>query len=108
MEAAESVGRDPAGMSFSLMTGCLVGADAGELRERARRLAAWRGDPDADPTEFLASLPASWVVGTVDHVVEGLRELRAAGVDRVMLQDLLFEDLDMVDLIGREVIPALA
>ena len=108
MEAAESVGRDPAGMSFSLMTGCLVGADAGELRERARRLAAWRGDPDADPDEFLASLPASWVVGTVDHVVEGLRELRAAGVDRVMLQDLLFEDLDMVDLIGREVIPALA
>jgi alkanesulfonate monooxygenase SsuD/methylene tetrahydromethanopterin reductase-like flavin-dependent oxidoreductase (luciferase family) len=89
------------------MTGCLVGADEAELHERARRLAAWQGDPDARPDEFLAALPASWLVGTVDQVVEGLRELRAAGVDRVMLQDLLFEDLEMVDLIGSEVIPAL-
>jgi hypothetical protein len=40
--------------------------------------------------------------------VEDLLELSAAGVDRVMLQDLLFDDLEMIDLIGREVIPALA
>jgi alkanesulfonate monooxygenase SsuD/methylene tetrahydromethanopterin reductase-like flavin-dependent oxidoreductase (luciferase family) len=107
-QAAERLGRDPAEIGFSLMTGCLVGADAGELRERARALAAWQGDPDADPDQFLASLPDSWVAGTVDRAVEDLRELRAAGVERVMLQDLLFEDLEMVDLIGSEIIPSLA
>jgi alkanesulfonate monooxygenase SsuD/methylene tetrahydromethanopterin reductase-like flavin-dependent oxidoreductase (luciferase family) len=107
-QASERAGRDPSEMRFSLMTGCLIGTDADEVRERARRLAAWRGDADADPDEFLASLQDSWVAGTVDQAVEGLRTFHAAGVDRVLLQDLLFEDLDMIDLIGREVIPALA
>jgi alkanesulfonate monooxygenase SsuD/methylene tetrahydromethanopterin reductase-like flavin-dependent oxidoreductase (luciferase family) len=106
--AAERAGRDPAGIGFSLMTGCLIGADPAELSERARALAAGRGDPDADPNDFLASLPDSWVTGTVDQAVEALRALQAAGVDRVMLQDLLFRDLDMIELIGRDVIPALA
>jgi alkanesulfonate monooxygenase SsuD/methylene tetrahydromethanopterin reductase-like flavin-dependent oxidoreductase (luciferase family) len=107
-EAAEGAGRDPAGLSFSLMTGCLIGDDAAELRKRASRLAAWRGDPEANPDEVLAGLPDAWVVGTASEAVEALLELSAAGVDRVMLQDLLFDDLEMIDLIGREVIPALA
>jgi len=47
------------------------------------------------------------VVGDVGQVTEQLRELHAAGVDRVMLQDLLFRDIEMIDLIAREVIPAL-
>lgn len=106
-EAAERAGRDPADLSFSLMAGCLVGADPGELRERARRLAAWRGEPDADPDEVLAALPDTWVVGTVPEVVERLGELAAVGVERVMLQDLLYEDIEMIDLIAGEVIPAL-
>jgi alkanesulfonate monooxygenase SsuD/methylene tetrahydromethanopterin reductase-like flavin-dependent oxidoreductase (luciferase family) len=107
-EAAERIGRDPAQLAFSLMTGCIVGSDAAEVRERARRLAEWREGPGADPDEFLAAVPDSWVAGEVDQVIEQLRGLNAAGVDRVMLQDLLFQDIEMIDLIGREVIPALA
>jgi alkanesulfonate monooxygenase SsuD/methylene tetrahydromethanopterin reductase-like flavin-dependent oxidoreductase (luciferase family) len=106
-EAAEKIGRDPAALAFSLMTGCIVGSDAGEVRERARRLAEWREGPGANPDEFLAVVPESWVVGDVGQVTDQLRELHAAGVDRVMLQDLLFKDIEMIDLIGREVIPAL-
>jgi len=37
-----------------------------------------------------------------------LRELEDAGVDRVMLQHLAVDDLDMVELLGRGVLPALA
>jgi F420-dependent oxidoreductase-like protein len=106
-EAAEGIGRDPADLAFSLMTGCIVGSDGGQVRERARRLAERRDGPGVDPDEFLDAVPESWVVGDVGQVTEQLRELHAAGVDRVMLQDLLFRDIEMIDLIGREVIPAL-
>jgi F420-dependent oxidoreductase-like protein len=106
-EAAERIGRDPAELAFSLMTGCIVGSDAAEVRERARRLAESREGPGANPDEFLAAVPESWVAGDVGQVTEQLRQLHAAGVDRVMLQDLLFKDIEMIDLIAREVIPAL-
>ena len=107
--ACESVGRDPATMRFSLMTGCLVGADAGELRERGRRLLARRGEEDGDPDALVARYRERGVAGTPDEVVERLRELRDAGrVDRVMLQHLQHDDLEMVALIGREVAPKLA
>jgi alkanesulfonate monooxygenase SsuD/methylene tetrahydromethanopterin reductase-like flavin-dependent oxidoreductase (luciferase family) len=107
-EAAERIGRDPAELRFSLMAGCLVGADRDDLRDRARRLAAWRGDPDTDPDEVIAALPDDWVAGTVPEVIERLGELSAAGVERVMLQDLLYEDIEMIELIAAEVIPVLA
>lgn len=106
--AAERIGRDPGELGFSLMTGCIVGADAAEVRERARRLAERREGPGADPDEFLAALPETWVVGDPAQVAEKLGALRAAGVGRVMLQDLLFDDIEMIELIGREVIPAVA
>jgi alkanesulfonate monooxygenase SsuD/methylene tetrahydromethanopterin reductase-like flavin-dependent oxidoreductase (luciferase family) len=107
--ACESVGRDPATMRFSLMTGCLIGADAGELRERGRRLLARRGEKDGDPDALVARYRERGVAGTPDEVVERLRELRDAGrVDRVMLQHLQHDDLEIVALIGGEVAPKLA
>jgi alkanesulfonate monooxygenase SsuD/methylene tetrahydromethanopterin reductase-like flavin-dependent oxidoreductase (luciferase family) len=45
------------------------------------------------------------VVGTVDQVVERLLELQDAGLDRVMLQHLRHDDLETIELIGRELIP---
>jgi hypothetical protein len=41
-------------------------------------------------------------------VIAQLRELEDAGVDRVMLQHLDHEDLDVVELLGRDVAPAVA
>jgi F420-dependent oxidoreductase-like protein len=103
--ACEELGRPP--LRFSLMTGILVGADRAELLDRAARLARWRG-VDAEPDEYLASLPESWVVGMPGEVVAQLRELEAAGVERVMLQHLLHTDLEALELLGREVLPAVA
>jgi alkanesulfonate monooxygenase SsuD/methylene tetrahydromethanopterin reductase-like flavin-dependent oxidoreductase (luciferase family) len=108
-EACERVGRDPATMRLSLMTGCLVGADEDELRERGRRLLARRGEDGGDPDALVARYRERGVAGTPDEVVERLRELQQAGrVDRVMLQHLQHDDLDMVALIGREVTPKVA
>ncbi|MFN2555360.1 MAG: TIGR03560 family F420-dependent LLM class oxidoreductase [Nitriliruptorales bacterium] len=103
----DDVGRNPATMRFSLMTGCLIGVDRGELNERARRLLARRGET-GDPEAFLRQHADTWVIGTVGEAVERLQELAAAGVERVMLQQLLHDDLEMVALIGREVAPRLS
>ena len=107
--ACERVGRDPATMRFSLMTGCLVAPDASELRERARRLLVRRGDEGGDPDALVKRYRERGVAGTPEQVVGRLRQLEDAGrVERVMLQHLQHDDLDMVALIGREVAPRLA
>lgn len=106
-DACEREGRDPATLPLSLLTGWLVGADRGELLSRAERLTRSRGG-GGDGEAYLRELPASWITGTDDEAIERLRQLEAAGVERVMLQNLLHEDLDVVALIGRRVAPALA
>jgi F420-dependent oxidoreductase-like protein len=104
--ACADVGRSP--IPLSLMTGFLCGLDEGELREKAAALAFAQGDPERDVDAWLASPPAAWIVGTVDEVAAQLAALRDAGVARVMLQHLLHTDLETVELIGRQLAPALA
>jgi alkanesulfonate monooxygenase SsuD/methylene tetrahydromethanopterin reductase-like flavin-dependent oxidoreductase (luciferase family) len=82
--ACEAAGRDP--LPFSMMITCVIGADDGEVRDRARRL----GDA-ADGA----------LAGTVEQIAERLREYEEVGVERVMLQHLLHRDLDAVELMGR-------
>jgi alkanesulfonate monooxygenase SsuD/methylene tetrahydromethanopterin reductase-like flavin-dependent oxidoreductase (luciferase family) len=48
------------------------------------------------------------ITGTVDEVVARIREYAEAGVERVYLQHLVHTDLEMVELIGNEVVPAVA
>ncbi len=101
-QAWADAGRDPESFRFSAMVSVLVGADEAELRERAARLAEWQG---REPAEVLHSIRATGVVGTIDEAAERLRELEAAGAQRVMLQHLLHDDVEAVELIGRELIP---
>jgi len=99
--ACEAVGRAP--IPFSVMTTTLIGADAADLRRRASALAQWSGatvDPDA--------LDETWIAGTLDDVVAKLKAYEQAGVSRVFLQHLVHRDLETVELIGRELAPAVA
>jgi len=82
--ACEAAGRDPDTITFSLMHGLALGADAAQADDRARRLGGAEG----------------WVRGTPEQVVERLREYEAVGVERVMLQQLLHDDLEHVSLLG--------
>lgn len=61
----------------------LIGADRDDLHER-----------DA------------WIAGTVEEAVVQLRALAEAGVERVMLQHLLHDDLELIALLGEQVAPA--
>ncbi len=102
----EALGRDPATLPMSLMTGTVVGADRAELLERLRRIMALEG-AEGDPSAFLVGVrEEGWLAGTVDEVLEKLAALAAAGVRRVMLQHLLHDDLDAIEQLGREVLPA--
>ncbi len=96
-EAWEREGRDPSTLRFSLMTPAVVGADRDDVRRRLR--AQGEDDPDA----YVRDRPAA-LFGTVDEVVARLGELEAAGVDRVMLQHLAHDDLEMVELVGSEIV----
>jgi F420-dependent oxidoreductase-like protein len=102
--AWERAGRDPDTLRFSLMTPCLLGADRQDLRGRVSRFLEMSGDHQ-DPDRWLAGAASLWVAGTPDQAVVRLQELEGAGVQRVMLQHLVHDDLEMVALIGREVIP---
>jgi F420-dependent oxidoreductase-like protein len=86
-------------LPLSIMTGVLVGADGREYESRVKALAEWNGQP---------GISDAWITGDVDAAIEQLKELADAGVERAMLQNLLHRDLDHVELIGREIIPAVA
>lgn len=105
-EACERTGRDPADLRLSLMHGFVTGTTASEVRDHARRLGARLHD-GLDGDERLEQLSSTWLVGTIDELAEQLAEYAAAGVERVMLQHHVFDDLDIVRLIGRELIPRL-
>jgi F420-dependent oxidoreductase-like protein len=101
-EACERAGREV--IPFSIMTGVVVGADRAELEARVRRLCAKQG---SDPQAFLERPPAGWVVGTREEAVAQFTALREEGVSRVMCQHLVHEDLDAVELLGKEIAPEL-
>jgi alkanesulfonate monooxygenase SsuD/methylene tetrahydromethanopterin reductase-like flavin-dependent oxidoreductase (luciferase family) len=86
-EAAREAGRAP--LRFSMLADCVVADDAGDLRER---LNTWR--------RFTGRVDAPRLSGTVDEVAETLRTYRSAGVERVMLQHLAHDDVEMIPLLG--------
>ena len=103
--ACDREGREP--IPLSLMTGCAIGRDETEARERiSRRLA--RAGQNVDPDEYKAARGEATILGTIEEAAERLRTYEEAGVERVMLQHLDHTDLEMVELIGRELAPAVA
>jgi F420-dependent oxidoreductase-like protein len=79
--ACQAAGREP--IPFSVMATTKIGPDRGTL----------------DPT---------WIGGTLPQVVDQLKAYENAGVSRVFLQHLDHRDLPTVELIGRELAPAVA
>jgi alkanesulfonate monooxygenase SsuD/methylene tetrahydromethanopterin reductase-like flavin-dependent oxidoreductase (luciferase family) len=97
-EACEEAGRDPATLPFSVMTPFLLD------RDHARRFVE-RFPSAGKPDEWYDELARRGLAG---DLVAGLREFEAVGVERMMLQHVVHDDLDIVATIGRELAPALA
>jgi alkanesulfonate monooxygenase SsuD/methylene tetrahydromethanopterin reductase-like flavin-dependent oxidoreductase (luciferase family) len=100
-EACARAGRDPATLRRSLMAPLVLGRDQRELEAAAGRIAARGGRARSD---VLEGWPSTGFVGTPAEIVAKLREVEAAGWERVMLH-LPHDDLATVELLGREVVP---
>jgi alkanesulfonate monooxygenase SsuD/methylene tetrahydromethanopterin reductase-like flavin-dependent oxidoreductase (luciferase family) len=96
VEACERAGREP--IPLSAMIGTVIGADAGDLEDRARRVAERIG---AESDALLREPPRGWVVATLDQATEQFAAYGDAGLSRVMCQTLVHDDLDAVALVGR-------
>jgi F420-dependent oxidoreductase-like protein len=99
-EIARAAGRDPASIARSAMVGTLVGRDAAEVEQRAAAVLEQFGLADAGAAWFEARRPR-WIYGTPDEARATVARYAAAGVQRLVLQDFLPWDLDMVDLLGQ-------
>lgn len=97
VDAWKEAGRDPETVRFSVMTGAAVGRDEAEAEERLRKIRERERTEDLN-YEFK---------GSPEQVIEQLRAYEKAGVCRVMMQLLLHDDLEQIEIIGRQLAPAL-
>ena len=96
-------GRDPAAIRRSLMAPIVIGRTRAEVAARLARGREWFPRVPESEAEWRAQ---SFLFGSVDEVVRDLRRWQGLGVQAIMLQCLDVDDLAAVELIAREVIPA--
>ena len=102
-DACRAAGRSPGEIVRSAMIGVLVGTDGDELARRERELLDTLGEEEA-ADEWFTERRLRWIHGTPEQARESVTRFADAGVERIMLQDFLPRDLEMVDLLGRELI----
>jgi alkanesulfonate monooxygenase len=91
-DACREIDRDPGDLTYSVALVVCVGEDEAEI---ARRAAAIGREVD--------ELRQNGVCGTPAEAVARLEEWGEAGAERVYLQVLDLDDLDHIELLGREV-----
>jgi alkanesulfonate monooxygenase len=105
-ETLAAAGRGPATHPRAAMIGVRVGRDVAELEDRRVRLMRAVGQ-DADTAEagrWYEERRRRWIFGTPDEARATVARFAAVGVERIMLQDFLPWDLEMIDLLGAELV----
>ncbi len=97
--ACQAIGRDPATITHSTMAGVLIGRTDAEIAARMAAAAQTFGSGEDDQA-WLDERLERWITGTPDQAREMVRRFADAGVERIMLQDMLPWDLDMIDVMG--------
>lgn len=98
-ETLRAAGRDPSTLVHSAMVGVLMGRDDDEVRRREGDLLRAFGQEEAGEAWF-EKRRARWVHGTPDEARAQVARFAEAGVERIMLQDMIARDLDMIDLMA--------
>ncbi|MEO8638886.1 MAG: TIGR03560 family F420-dependent LLM class oxidoreductase [Chloroflexota bacterium] len=99
--ACAEAGRDPETVVRSAMVGVLVAETESDLRQRVQQQIGMLGGGDEDAEAWLSERTGRWIIGTPDAARQIIESLEAAGAQRIMLQDFLPRDLEMVTLLGR-------
>ncbi len=88
-------GRQPGDVVRSMMTGCVFAKDQAGVQRKA----------EAHGQSIEALRGRGVVVGTAKEAVDQLRDIEKVGVRRVMLQWLELDDMENLEVMGREVLP---
>src|SRR5206468_5913103 len=105
----KQVGRDPATVRRSVMTSYLIGRDRSDLLERARQVREVIPSLGSmSPEEVLENRKDAWLVGKPAEIAARIRDLSRLGIELFMLQHFLLDDSDALELLGKEVLPAVA
>ena len=99
--ACAAAGRDPATIVRSVLVRTLVGANAADVDRRKIALRAMLS-PEQVADELSAANATRWIMGTIEEAHETVELFARAGCQRIIFQDYLPRDLQMVDLLGRE------
>ena len=104
--ACVAIGRDPSSIVRSAMVGTLIARDEPALEARADAMLARIGKEGTreDPRAWLDARRSKWIMGSFDEARAAVQRFADAGVQRIMLQDMLPWDLEMIRDMGRELV----
>jgi F420-dependent oxidoreductase-like protein len=106
-DGVAAAGRAADSLVTSLMTWFFVAPTEDEYLTKLER--ARSQDPTAGPFEaYRADIEADCIVGTPERAAERLSQYGEAGVQRVMLNHTLYDDLEMLELLATQVFPKVA
>lgn len=97
--ACEAIGRDPSTITRSTMAGVLMGRDEAQLEQRKRALLSAFGE-DAGGEDWIDAREPRWVFGTPAAARAMVARFEEAGAERIMLQNFIPRDLEMIDLMA--------
>jgi alkanesulfonate monooxygenase SsuD/methylene tetrahydromethanopterin reductase-like flavin-dependent oxidoreductase (luciferase family) len=102
------ISRDPSEIRRCVSTAFLIGRNEKELHRRIDALQGLMPElASLDAPAVLNTLQKEgWLIGTPDQIVASLRALADEGVQRVMLQHNDQTDFAALELLAREVMPA--
>jgi hypothetical protein len=89
------------------MVSTMIAKDQAALDRRVDALLARiaiPGSPSPTRSDWLEARRSKWILGTFDQARAAVRRFADAGVERLMLQDLLPWDLGMIRDMGRELV----
>lgn len=92
--ACEEAGRDPDSIIYSVALPTLVGSDERDYVRRAT-------DRQRDPAEFRGTN----IGGTPSEALDKIGRLADLGAQRIYLQTEIVSDLELIELLGTEVLP---
>jgi F420-dependent oxidoreductase-like protein len=103
-EECLKIGRDPATIHRSVMAGLLIGSNEAEFQARVKAQIEMVGADGSDAAGWLEVRRPRWIAGTPDQAREMVARFEAAGIERIMLQDMLPRDHAMIELAAHELI----
>jgi alkanesulfonate monooxygenase SsuD/methylene tetrahydromethanopterin reductase-like flavin-dependent oxidoreductase (luciferase family) len=102
--ACTAAGRDPKSLTRSAMVGCLMGRDEAEIDRRVAALLEGFGQAGTAGRGWLDARRNRWITGTPDAARAMVARYAEAGIERIMLQDFVPRDLEMIDFMAQELI----